>query len=128
MTTVKLALGLLAVSLCIWMANATGSSTTSAATTTTVAATTTAAATTTTTAAATTTTTTAATTAATSTVRRKKIRISNLKFSSSRRIRVYRSSTVSSLRSRSRLGRRLVRARSGNRVLSRILNQRRNQG
>ncbi|XP_034130590.1 uncharacterized protein LOC117585276 [Drosophila guanche] len=121
MTTVKLALGLLAVSLCIWMTNATGSSTTSAATATTVAATTT-------TAAATTTTTTAATTAATSTVRRKKIRISNLKFSSNRRIRVYRSSTVSSLRNRSRLGRRIVRVRSGNRVLSRILNQRRNQG
>ncbi|KAH8293798.1 hypothetical protein KR054_004758 [Drosophila jambulina] len=103
----QLALGFLTLTICMWVANAaTGSSTSTEATTTT---------TTTTTAATTTTTTTAASSATSATVRRKRFRITNLRYSVTRRYKIYRNTTVSS-RSRSR---RLARLR--NRRLVRVL-------
>ncbi|XP_026840362.1 protein new-glue 2 [Drosophila persimilis] len=130
MRTGQLAVGLLAGSLCIWLTNAATSTTatTSSGTSTTVAATTTTSAATTTTTEATTSTT--STTA--STVHRKRVRISNLRFSSNRRIRAYRRTTARSTINRSRLLRRRVLARVQNRIRSRsmprIIKRRRNRG
>ncbi|KAI8044498.1 protein new-glue 3 [Drosophila gunungcola] len=104
-----LALRILAVSLCIWLASGASSPTTTEAATTTTS-------TTTTTTAATTTTTTSS-----SNVHRKRFRIKNLKYSIKRKVKVYRSTTSSS-RSRSRSGRRVTVRR-----IRRLL-RRRNQG
>ncbi|XP_033167638.1 protein new-glue 3 [Drosophila mauritiana] len=120
MKTGQLALGILAISLCIWATNAASSPTTTEATTTT-------AATTTTTTAATTTTTTSSSSSSSSKVHRKRFRIKNLKYSIKRRVRVYRATSASSTsRNRNR-----NRNRSGRRVSVRRLNRLlrgRNQG
>ncbi|KAH8367046.1 protein new-glue 3 [Drosophila serrata] len=109
----QLALGFLTLTICMWVANAagtgTGSTTTTEATTTT-----------TTTAATTTTTTTAASSA--STVHRKRFRVSNLRFSVTRRYKIYRNTTASTRR----LSRRLARLR--NRRLVRVLRRSNNRG
>ncbi|XP_039495007.1 protein new-glue 2 [Drosophila santomea] len=114
----QLALRILAISLCIWLTSA---STTTSTTTTTTDAT---ATTTTTTDATTTTTTTAASSSSSSSkVHHKRIRIKDLRYSISRKVRVNRKgNSSSSSRSRKRSGRR-VSSRQINRLLLR-----RNQG
>ncbi|EDW45118.1 protein new-glue 3 [Drosophila sechellia] len=97
MKTGQLALGILAISLCIWATNAASSPTTTETTTTTAASDTT-----TTTTAATTTTTTSSSSSSSSKVHRKRFRIKNLKYSIKRRVHVYRATSASST-SRNRL-------------------------
>ncbi|KAH8246820.1 hypothetical protein KR032_000844 [Drosophila birchii] len=104
----QLALGFLTLSICMWLADAaTGTTTTTTEATTTTTTTTTAATTTTT------------TTTAASKVHRKRFRVSNLKYSVTRRYKIYRNTTAST-RSRSR--------RLRNRRLVRVLRRRNNRG
>ncbi|KMZ06059.1 protein new-glue 3 [Drosophila simulans] len=113
MKTGQLALGILAISLCIWATNAASSPTTTETTTTA------ASDTTTTTTAATTTTTTSSSSSSSSKVHRKRFRIKNLKYSIKRRVHVYRATSASSTsrnRNRNRSGRR-VSVRRLNRLL-----------